>query len=446
MKKHRNNNNTVIDTLLDPFQRFLQIEASGGIILLFFTVFALIWANSPWADVYHHLWEKELSIKVGAFSLSGSFHHWINDGLMAIFFFFVGLEIKRELVAGELSSIKQASLPIAAAIGGMLLPALIYVIANRNPLADPGWGIPMATDIAFSLGILSLLGKRVPLSLKVFLVALAIVDDLGAVMVIALFYSGSVEWNYLLIGLGLYLVLILLNFRDLRYIPAYMIIGWVIWYMFYQSGIHPTIAGVMIAFAIPMNRKIDMRTFRQRMDNNLGEFCTDRSDKATLTKKQLVAIDNMEDEIFRVQSPVQDLEHTLHHFVTFFIMPVFALANAGVVLSNVSFGGIFSDLSGNIEISLVAGKVIGIFLFTWIAVKLGIGILPSNIRWIHIFGLGALGGMGFTMSLFISNLAFTDGNLLNPAKIGILMGSLVAGILGFIILKFTLVKPAKLEI
>ena len=437
----------VIETVLDPFQRFLKVEASGGILLLFFTIVALVWANSPWGDYYFHFREQKLAIRIGEFVLSKSLLHWINDGLMAIFFFFVGLEIKRELIAGELSSLKQASLPITAALGGMVMPALIFVLLNRDAATESGWGIPMATDIAFSLGVISLLGKRVPLSLKVFLVAFAIVDDIGAVVVIALFYSADITWTYLLIGVALFLLLVLFNKIDIRYIPAYMIVGWVIWYMFLHSGIHPTIAGVLIAFSIPMNRKIDVGTFRARMDDNLQVFCPteDCSNKITLSKEQLASIDNMEDELIRVQSPVQSLEHTLHHFITYIVMPLFALTNAGVIIQATGISSFFTSLSGKIEISLILGKVLGIFLFTWLSVKLGISVLPNTIKWVHILGLGLLGGMGFTMSLFIANLAFTDPVFLNPAKIGILTGSLIAGILGYLVLNLTLDKDKALK-
>jgi len=286
---HNNDSKNLLGNILDPFRRFLDVEASGGILLLLFTVVALVWANSPWGHYYHEFWEHHLTIGIDSFKLSKSLLHWINDGLMAIFFFVVGLEIKRELIAGELSSVKQASLPIAAAIGGMIVPALIFVTVNTNSATEIGWGIPMATDIAFSLGVLSLLGKRVPLSLKVFLVAFAIVDDIGAVMVIALFYSGDIYWNYLIIAMGLFLILVIFNRLDLRYIPAYMILGWIIWFLFLKSGIHPTIAGVLIAFTIPMKRKIDVFTFRKRMDENLTVFCPteDCSNKTTLTNEQL---------------------------------------------------------------------------------------------------------------------------------------------------------------
>jgi NhaA family Na+:H+ antiporter len=345
----------IIEDIINPFRRFLHIEASGGILLLFFTIIALVWANSSWGHYYHEFWEYHLTIGIGNFELSKSLLHWINDGLMVIFFFVVGLEIKRELIAGELSSVKQASLPIAAAIGGMILPALIFVLVNTNSATEGGWGIPMATDIAFSLGVLGLLGRRVPLSLKVFLVAFAIVDDIGAVMVIALFYSDDIHWNYLLIGFGLFLLLLIFNKIDIRYIPAYMIVGWVIWFMFLKSGIHPTIAGVLIAFSIPMNRKIDVYTFRKKMDENLTVFCPtdDCRNEITLSNQQLASIDNMEDELERVQSPVQSLEHTLHRFVTFVVMPLFALTNAGVIFKTSGFFDFFSGLSGTIELSLV---------------------------------------------------------------------------------------------
>ncbi|MBN1598801.1 MAG: Na+/H+ antiporter NhaA [Bacteroidales bacterium] len=436
----------VLETIVNPFQRFLQIEAAGGIVLLLFTIIALFWANSRWGLNYTHFWELHLTIGVEDFALSKSLLHWINDGLMAIFFFVVGLEIKRELVVGELSSFKKASLPITAAIGGMLLPAIIFIIVNKDTQTETGWGIPMATDIAFSLGVLSLLGKRVPLSIKVFLVAFAVIDDLGAVVVIALFYSGEMHWNYLLIALTLFFVLVLFNRADIRYIPAYMIIGWIIWFLFLKSGIHPTIAGVMIAFTVPLKRKLDVGTFRRRMDINLELFCPeDCSDEITLSGEQLDSIDNMEDELNRVQSPVQSLEHTLHHFVTFVVMPLFALTNAGVVFKAAEFNDIFTQLSGTIEQSLILGKVGGIFLFTWLSVKLGIGVLPENVRWVHILGLGFLGGMGFTMSLFIANLAFLNSRLLDPAKIGILVGSLIAGILGYIVLRMSLKKENSSE-
>lgn len=433
----------VITEILHPVQRFFKIEASGGIVLLIATIIALFWANSPWSDTYHHIWENKLGLTVGGFGIYKTLHHWINDGLMAIFFFVVGLEIKREILVGELSSMKNASLPIAAAIGGMVVPAAFFAILNRNPETASGWGVPMATDIAFSLGVLSLLGKRVPLSLKVFLVAFAIVDDLGAVLVIAFFYSHDLQVNYLLYGFAVYLILIVFNRLHIRSIHPYMALGWVIWYLFLKSGIHPTIAGVLIAFTIPATRKIQLNVFRNRMNSDLNQFCSDGSkDKVTLTHRQLAAIDDMFVEMRRVRSPLQGLEHRLHGFVTYIVMPIFALANAGVVMTHLNFSELFNGLTVNIELSLFVGKVTGILLFSFIAVKLGLAYLPQGVKWVQLMGLGLLGGIGFTMSLFITSLAFEDITFINPAKIGILVGSLVSGITGFFILKATLPKDA----
>jgi NhaA family Na+:H+ antiporter len=443
MNKHKDP--TIIGGILEPFQRFFRVEASGGIVLMISTLTALILANSAWGETYLQVWENKFTIGLGNFKLSKSLLHWINDGFMAIFFFVVGLEIKRELIAGELSSVKQASLPIAAAIGGMVVPAGMYILLNQNPESASGWGIPMATDIAFSLGILSLLGKRVPIALKVFLVAFAIVDDLGAVLIIALFYSEDIHWNYLLIGLSLIVILIIFNRLQIISVHPYMAVGWIIWFMFLKSGIHPTIAGVLIAFTIPVNRTINLRTFKNDMQDNLDYFCYNPKNTSliTLNHQQLAAISNMQNRIFHVQSPVQRLEHGLHGFVTYIVMPVFALANASVVLKGISFTDLFSGVSGAIEISLVAGKVLGIFIFSWLSVKIGLAKLPENVHWKHIISLGFLGGMGFTMSLFISNLAFTSEALLTPAKIGILTGSLIAGVGGYILLLLTLKKNSE---
>lgn len=429
----------VLKNVRNPFDRFFSIEASGGILLMLATVVALIWANSPWKENYFHLWEYHLSLELGDFHLSKSLHHWINDGLMAIFFFVVGLEIKREMLVGELSSLKKSALPIAAAIGGMVIPALVYTMLNKNPNTASGWGVPMATDIAFSLGILNLLGKRVPLSLKVFLVAFAIVDDIGAVLVIAFFYSSEILTSALMIAGVLFVLLILFNKLNLRNIHLYMVVGWVIWYFFLKSGIHPTLAGVLIAFTIPVKRKIHVGMFRNSMDNDLKEFCADDcDDKIILNHAQLAALDNMKEEIDGVESPLQSLEHRLHGFVTFIVMPIFALANAGVTFEGIGEAKIFRDLSLQIETSLIIGKVVGIFLFTFLSIKFGFASMPRNVKWIHILGIGFLGGIGFTMSLFIANLAFRVGADLNPAKLGILMGSLIAGVIGYLILRYSL--------
>ncbi len=423
-----------------PFQRFFSIESSAGILLIFFTVLAMIMANSPLADWYNEFLNRKLSIRFGSFSLDKPLLLWINDGLMAIFFFMVGLEIKRELITGELSSLRKSALPIAAAIGGMVVPAGLFLLLNMGKPGSTGWGIPMATDIAFSLGILSLLGRRVPLSLKVLLAAFAIVDDIGAVMVIALFYSTQIFWNLIGIAAILFLVLFLLNAFNVRNLALYAIIGAVIWYLFLKAGIHPTLAGVLIAFTIPLRRKTRVQVFVKRMNKNLEGFCDNECEDAiTLNHKQIDAIDNMEDLVEEVQSPLQSLEHRLSGFVKYFVMPLFAFANAGVALSGHGTE-IFGSLSINIATGLAVGKVLGIGFFAYLAVRLGLAVLPEGINMKHVLGIGFLGGIGFTMSLFISNLAFGGMDFLNQAKIGVLLGSLVSGIAGYLILHYTLPK------
>jgi len=444
MKSDNNNYNNVVadpmDKLRAPFVRFMKIEASGGILLIIATIAAMIIANSHWGPTYLAFWQTKFTIGPEFFELSKPIILWINDGLMAIFFFMVGLEIKRELKAGELSTPRQAALPIISAVGGMVLPAMLFLLFNRGNVDANGWGIPMATDIAFSLGILSLLGKRVPIALKVFLVAFAIVDDLGAIMIIALFYSAEIHWGVMLVAALLIAFLFLLNKLNVQFIPLYMIVGWVVWYLFLKSGIHPTIAGVLLAFSIPINRKIRVKDFYSRLQNHLEEFRNNNKDNAImLTKGQLACIDNMEDEIGKVQSPLQSLEHTLHGFVTYLIMPLFAFANAGIVLSGQDISSL-NSLTISIGTSLVFGKIVGITLFALLAVKLRVAELPLNVRWAHILGAGILGGVGFTMSLFISSLAYNSSMQLNQAKLGVLIGSAVAAFLGYFFLRRTL-KP-----
>jgi len=426
------------DRIRQPFRRFTKIESAGGILLIVATVLALIIANSGWANIYESLWKLEFTIGTDEFHLTEPILAWINDGLMAIFFFLVGLEIKRELLAGELSSPKKAALPIIAALGGMVVPALIFVFFNKGTNAITGWGIPMATDIAFSIGILSLLGKRVPLALKVFLVAFAIVDDIGAIVVIALFYSAHIHWAALFIALALLALLFVFNSLNIKYLPLYILTGLVIWFLFLEAGIHPTIAGVLVAFSVPANRKILLHDFNLKMSNNLEDFENKPGHHPiVLSHGQLAAIDNMQSQLNKVQSPLQKLEHGLHGFVTFFVMPVFAFANAGVVLGGAGLAT-FNTLTLSIAGSLVFGKIAGIFLFSFLTVKLGLSALPDKVNWHHIFGAGILGGVGFTMSLFISNLAYDNHLLINEAKLGILLGSLVAALFGYFYLRIYL--------
>ncbi len=434
---------SVIRTLvIGPFQRFFQLEASSGVLLIIAAAIAMIWANTAMSDSYQRFVNWGLTIQIGhVFELSKPLIFWVNDGLMAIFFFVVGLEIKREILVGELSSFRQAALPIFAAIGGMVIPALLFVVLQgENPGAE-GWGIPMATDIAFSLGILSLLGKRVPLSLKVFLAAFAIVDDLGAVLVIAAFYSESIDWNYILIALALFGGLAVAIRVGVRNRIVSLVVGGFVWYYVYKSGLHPTIAGVMLAFIVPVRRTIEIGVFNQVMKENMAPFGDAESEKKLLLKKdQLHALDNIKTYVDMVNSPLQNMEHKMHGITSYFVMPVFALANAGVLISAAAGEPVINSLSINVALALIVGKICGIIAFTWLGIKLKITELPEGTRWVHMLGLGFLGGIGFTMSMFIANLAYQDEGMLNHAKIGILIGSLLAGVCGYLILRATL-KP-----
>lgn len=430
----------LIEKMVTPFQRFFKIEAASGILLILATIIAMVWANSGFSDSYRRMVNWELTIQVGqVFKLSKPILLWVNDGLMALFFFVVGLEIKREVLLGELSTIRKAALPIFAALGGMILPALLFVSLQGNRPGSEGWGIPMATDIAFSLGILSLLGRRVPLALKVFLAAFAIADDLGAVLVIAAFYSESIGWNYILIALVLFVALAISIRVGLRSGTVFIVVGGFIWYYVLKSGLHPTVAGVMLAFIVPVGRKIKVGVFHRIMQQNLTPFSRSNSeDRILLNREQLDALDNIESYVDRVHSPLQYLEHKLHSITSYFVMPVFALANAGIILSAQAGEAVFGALSLNISLALLFGKVLGITLFSWLGVKLNITELPEGTRWKHMVGLGLLGGIGFTMSMFIAGLAYHDDGLLNHAKIGILCGSLLAGLAGYLILRATL--------
>jgi Na+:H+ antiporter, NhaA family len=431
----------LIDRLMRPFKTFAHIEASGGILLLVCTVIAMILANSSLAEAYHHLWEVPISIGISKFHITESLHHWINDGLMTVFFFVVGLEIKRELMVGELANPRQAALPIAGAIGGMIFPALIYIALNYGTEGKPGWGIPMATDIAFALGVITLMGKRVPLSLKVFLVALAIVDDLGAVLVIALFYTSNISWYMLGAAAAVYIVMIGMNMSGIRHPVPYAIMGFFLWIAFLKSGVHATISGVVSAFIIPSFITCDPASFYEKCKSTLENFRESSTGEmegttALTNHNQLIALEQIEENVESMLSPMHRLEHRLHPIATFFIMPVFALANAGITLEGDLASLVLQPVSIGIILGLVFGKQIGITFFSWLSVKLGIASLPPDVSWIELYGTAWLGGIGFTMSLFVANLAFPGHEeLLTNAKIGIIIASLTAGILGFLILK-----------
>ncbi len=420
-----------------PFQKFVRIESLSGMLLFGATVLALILANSPLADRVQSLWQYKLGISTSGFELIKPLILWINDGLMAIFFFLIGLEIKRELLIGELNSVKKVSFPLFAAIGGMLVPVLLFLIMNRNPENSHAWGIPMATDIAFSLAILRLLGKRVPLGLIVFLTAFAIVDDLGAVMVIALFYSETINWSLIAIAMVLLAILFFLSYRRIYAKGIIFIFGIVIWVLFLKAGIHPTIAGVLLAFTIPIRQRIGMETYVDKL-NDIVDDIQESGDPESplLSKKQIEGIDDLEEWTEKVQSPLQHLEHRLHNWVAFLIMPLFALSNAGVAIT----GGEKHDtmLGGILVICLVVGKLIGVTLFSWMAVKFRIAELPEGVNFKQVIGVSLLAGVGFTMSIFVANLAFYgDSYLLDSAKVGILAGSMIAGISGYIVLRMS---------
>jgi NhaA family Na+:H+ antiporter len=410
-------------------QEFVRIEASGGIILLISAILALLWANSANSETYFHFWETELAVGFGQFAFSLPLIEWINDGLMVVFFFVVGLEIKRQLTTGELSRPRRAILPLAAALGGMLIPAAIYLIFNAGGPGEQGWGIPMATDIAFTLGVLALLGSRAPLSMKIFFTALAIADDLGAILVLAIFYSSDIHWISLLIAGVILVVLILLN-RARVYSPLpYALLGIGLWLAFLESGIHPTIAGVLLAATIPTWGAPDTRALLAQCVSVLDEFEVPTAQSANRAQ---VAAQTLEAVADRMQSPAQRLEHSLLPWTTYLILPIFALANAGVVIEFDQ--SLLSMVSIGIVLGLVLGKAAGITFFTWIAVRLRLADLPRNVSLRQIFSASWLAGIGFTMSLFIAGNAFRGNpDLLDEAKAGILVASVIAGIIGYVL-------------
>ena len=417
------------------FQYFVRTGSLSGILLLGTTVLALICANSPLSDAYFGFLEYHVVIGPNDHLLDLSVLGWINDGLMAVFFLLVGLEIKRELLVGELASIRQAALPIAAAVGGMVVPAALYLAVSPGGPAAAGWGIPMATDIAFALGILTLLGERVPLGLKVFLTALAIVDDMGAVLIIALFYSGALHPLPLSIAGAALLGLLLMNRIGTRRITPYLLGGTVLWLALHEGGIHATVAGVLVAMMIPTRTRTNTAEFSERARSLLAEFDrTETGDGLVITSKgQQEALHALEQEAERVQAPLLRLEHGMQPLVQFGIMPLFAFANAGVQFGGTGNAPLLTSATLGIVLGLVIGKPLGILAFSWAAVRLRLGELPAGASWQSLGGVACLGGIGFTMSLFIAALAFQP-DLQTSAKTGILIGSAVSALLGIAIL------------
>jgi Na+:H+ antiporter, NhaA family len=423
--------------VLTPFREFIHTEVSGGIFLFVAAVFALVWANSPWGDLYFDLWHEYVTLDLGIHQVSMTVVHWINDGLMVIFFFVVGLEIKREFLVGELSSLRQAALPIAAATGGAIVPALIYVALNVGTEGVRGWGVPMATDIAFALGVLALLGSRVPTGLKVFLTALAIADDIIAVLVIALFYTANVSVMALGVAAGVMVLLVLANRIGVGRPLVYAVLGVVLWFAFIESGVHATVAGVLLAMTIPARTRIDADEFLEKGRASLAAFeASGTSGVSVLTNREhQSALHDLESAVEAVQSPMQRLEHMLHPWVAFLIVPLFALANAGVVLGDNVGDAVTHRIGLGIILGLILGKQVGIMLLTFVMVRSGYTSLPLGVTWKHIYGVSCLAGIGFTMSLFIADLAFLDAERLDIGKVGILTASMIAGIGGWAILR-----------
>jgi NhaA family Na+:H+ antiporter len=415
----------------------MQAGPAGGLVLLVCAAIALIWANSPWEHGYHALWETQISIGVATAHASLTLHEVVNDGLMAVFFFLVGLEIKREILVGELATMRQAALPVAAALGGMIVPALLFVAFNASTHGTRGWGIPMATDIAFALGVLALLGNRIPTSLRVFLSALAIADDLGAVLVIALFYTATISWGALAAAAALLLLSIVANAVGVRATWAYALIGLALWVAVLLSGVHATVAGVLLAFTIPTRTRIDESAFLAGARDALADFHDAHTPEKTVlsSRAHQVALERLDTLADHAQAPLVRLEHGLNGIVNFGIMPVFALANAGVPLSG-SGHLVTSPVALGVLAGLFLGKPIGISLATWLSVRSGIASVPADVTRRMLFGVALLGGIGFTMSLFIAGLAFGGSEeLLTAAKLGTFTASLLAGIAGWLVLR-----------
>lgn len=427
-----------------PISKFLQEGIFGGILLVLAAGGAIIWANSPAGETYASFLSQKVSFGIGPFIYDSNLHHFINDGLMAIFFFVVGLEIKRELLVGELCETKKALLPAVAAIGGMVVPAILYTLVNYGGSFVNGWGIPMATDIAFALGIMALLGNKVPLSLKVFLLALAIFDDMGAILVIAIFYGDEIQFVNLLIAASLLTCSVILNFIGIRKSLPYAILGVFLWLALLDSGIHATVAGVLLAFTIPARNKMDQLSFKKQTGDLINNFPEKPIQIMVTDDEQRGLMKQIQCYVDDLDSPLQKLEDMLHGFSSFVILPIFALANAGVQLFD-SGGeqGILHPVSLGILVGLVLGKPLGIFLAVLLSSTVGLTKLPDQVNLLQILGIGCLGGIGFTISIFVTNLAFENEGVINQAKISILIASILSSIIGVLILNYNSIRSKK---
>lgn len=456
--KKENENESFPHQVFFAAKQAIRRHASGGNVLIIATVMALVIANLPWINQYYFdFWNQEVRLQVGDFNLFSHSDHpmtflqFINDALMAVFFFTIGLEIKREVLVGELSSFKQALLPIVAAIGGMLVPVGIFMLIGRGSDYTHGAAIPMATDIAFSLGVLAMLGSRVPISLKIFLTTLAVVDDIGGIIVIASCYSTDINLMYILYAAILLGVLFLGSVFTIQSKIFYILVGGAVWFLFLNSGIHPTIAGVLVAFCVPATPVFAPKKYVKIIRSSIAHF--NAEDDETLTKRSILNRDQMnwlkqvESASDKVISPLQELEDSLHPIVNYAIVPLFAFANAGIFLLDLEPSSILEGISLAIICGLVLGKFLGIFIFSWITIKLKLAPMPDHANWKMMSAVSMLGGIGFTVSLFIANLSFDSSahgvDLLNHAKLGIVIGSLVAGIMGFCLLKLFLPKTAQ---
>ncbi|MDH5379194.1 MAG: Na+/H+ antiporter NhaA [Gammaproteobacteria bacterium] len=425
----------VFDKIVSPFEDFIHQETTSGLLLMVCALLALVLANSPLAESYQHLLHTPVSLAFGGIELSKTLHHWINDGLMALFFFVVGLEIKREILVGELADIQQASLPIIAAIGGMVVPATLYFALNSDATLAKGWGIPMATDIAFAVGVLVLLGNRIPKTLLTFLVALAIVDDLGGVVVIALFYTQTINSSAIVLA-GIFLcILILFNRAGIRVPLPYFIVGLCLWLAMLKSGIHATLAGVLTALTIPASTKYKTDTFSELVRRLMDKFDASHKPGHGIMRndEQRSILQTLENGVHLVETPLQRLEHSMHMPVAFIIIPIFALANAGIPIDFSKLGDTLTHpVALGVIVALILGKLIGIAGFSFLAIKLKIGSLPAGTNFKQIVGVALLGGIGFTMSIFIAELAFAgQAELLLMAKTGVLIASLISGLAGY---------------
>jgi NhaA family Na+:H+ antiporter len=416
--------------VLLPAQAFIHTQALGGIVLMAAAVAAIVWANSPWDDSYVNLWETTVSIDVNIFSIDEDLRHWINDGLMVVFFFVVALEIKRELVLGELSEPRRAALPVTAALGGMIVPAAIYFAFNATGDGQRGWGIPMATDMAFALGVLALLGRRIPVELRIFLLAIAIVDDIAAILVIAVFYTDALSLQALGIAVLLLGVIVAMSRIGVLSMNPYFLVGALIWVAVLKSGVHATIAGVVLGLLAPASPQFTKQTFAessQRLSERI-RAAEEQGDEETAE----AVLGQMEELVLGTEAPLERLERLLQPWTSYVVVPLFALANAGIVLSGDAIrDAVSSPVTQGVMLGLLVGKPVGIVSFSWLAVRFGICSLPKGTTWAQMAGLGLVAGIGFTVSVFITGLAFTDADLVSDAKIGILSASVLAGLAGY---------------